>query len=253
MGHCETYDFSLELETALAKALDEVSTYLTPQIMTGDGNEVFHLEWDNLNKITTNIHGPNVVNSTAGIMIQEIKPGYDVNGERTLPLFKRNATRTLNVDTPETLAPVHIYSRVGPQLPDQATFEMPAVNNEAYDKALKEYFIWFLARVIGSSGVKQVVPGYGGFVSASGVAPARRSTIEYLTPIHEPFTEYSVIKELLRRSEDATRQVGQEYVLITFDLGGCMKALPLIWKHPDVYQKHGILPGPFSHWNELYC
>lgn len=90
-------------------------------------------------------------------------------------------------------------------------------------------------------------------MSASGVAPARRSTIEYLTPIHEPFTEYSVIKELLRRSEDATRQVGQEYVLITFDLCGCMKALPLIWKHPDVYQKHGILPGPFSHWNELYC
>ena len=41
---------------ALAKALDEVSTTLTPQIVTGEGNEVFHLEWDNLNKITTNIH-----------------------------------------------------------------------------------------------------------------------------------------------------------------------------------------------------
>ena len=32
LGHCETYDFSLELETALAKALDEVYTSLTPQI-----------------------------------------------------------------------------------------------------------------------------------------------------------------------------------------------------------------------------
>lgn len=79
LGHCETYDFGLEIETALAKALDEVSTTLTPQIVTGEGNEVFHLEWDNLNKITTNIHGSNVVNSTGGIMIQEVKPGFAVS------------------------------------------------------------------------------------------------------------------------------------------------------------------------------
>jgi hypothetical protein len=31
LGHSETYDFGLEMETALANALDEVSTYLTPQ------------------------------------------------------------------------------------------------------------------------------------------------------------------------------------------------------------------------------
>ena len=68
-GHCETYDFGLELETAIAKAPDEVSTTLTPQIIKGEGNKVFHFKWDNMNKITTNIHGSNVVNSTAGIMI----------------------------------------------------------------------------------------------------------------------------------------------------------------------------------------
>lgn len=56
-----SYDFGLELETAIAKAIDEVSTSLTPQIITGEGNQVFHLEWDNLNKTTTNIHGSLVV------------------------------------------------------------------------------------------------------------------------------------------------------------------------------------------------
>lgn len=69
LGHCESYDFSLELETALTEALDKVSSSLTPQFATGEDNEVFHVEWDNLNKITTNVHGPNVVNSTGGIMI----------------------------------------------------------------------------------------------------------------------------------------------------------------------------------------
>uniref|UniRef100_UPI00358F0AAA uncharacterized protein n=1 Tax=Myxine glutinosa TaxID=7769 RepID=UPI00358F0AAA len=61
LSHCESYNFGLELETAIAKALDEDSTYLTPQIICGEGNAVFHSEWDNLNKITTNIHGSNVV------------------------------------------------------------------------------------------------------------------------------------------------------------------------------------------------
>ena len=43
----------LEVETVLAEAIDDVSSSLTPQIATGEDNEVFHVEWDNLNKITT--------------------------------------------------------------------------------------------------------------------------------------------------------------------------------------------------------
>ena len=233
LGHCETYDFGLELETAIAKALDEVSTTLTPQIIKGEGNEVFHFEWDNMNKITTNIHGSNVVNSTAGIMIQEVKSGYSATDERVHPVYKRDMKRSLKVDTPETLAPVHIYNRTGPKLPEGATFTPPPENNVEFSKALREYEIWLMTRVAGSKGVKQIVPGFGGFISATGVKPDKKSTIEYLTPIHQPFTDYAVIKELLKRSEEATSEVGQEYVINTFDLGGCMKALPLIWNIPQ--------------------
>ena len=137
LSHCETYDFSLELETALAKALDDVSTSLTPQIITGEGNEVFHLEWDNMNKITTNINGSNVVNSTGEIMIQEVKPGFGVNNkDRTLPIYKQSTTHALKVDTPETLAPIHIYSRVGPKFPKGATFTPPTINTEVYSKCI---------------------------------------------------------------------------------------------------------------------
>ena len=69
--HFESYSFGLELETGMAKAMDEAVTYLTPQIVTGKDNLVFHSEWDNLNIILTNVTGPNVVNSAAGIMLQE--------------------------------------------------------------------------------------------------------------------------------------------------------------------------------------
>ena len=90
LGHSESYSFGLEIETALAEALDEVSTYLTPHIVVGEGNAVFHSEWDNLNKITTNLTGSNVVNSTAGIMLQEVKPGVKPQNSRTLPELERD-------------------------------------------------------------------------------------------------------------------------------------------------------------------
>ena len=77
LGHSESYAFALELETAMNKAIDEVSTNLTPQIIIGEGNALFHCEWDNLNKVLTNVHGSNVVNSAGGIMIQETNPCFE--------------------------------------------------------------------------------------------------------------------------------------------------------------------------------
>ena len=71
--HCELYSFGIELETAMVYALEKSNTYLTPQIVTGESNEVFHNEWDNLNKILSNVTGSNVVISAAGVMFQEFK------------------------------------------------------------------------------------------------------------------------------------------------------------------------------------
>ena len=73
LGHSEWCDFGLEMETTIAKALDQASSRLTPQIVKGDSNIVFHCEWDNLNETTTSVHGTNIVNSAGGIMIQEVK------------------------------------------------------------------------------------------------------------------------------------------------------------------------------------
>lgn len=243
LGHCETYDFSLELETALVQALDESPTTLPPQILTGDANKVVHSEWDNLNKITTNVHGSNVVNSTAGILVQEVQSGFEETAKPKLPTSKRTKARSQRFEIPETLAPVHIYKKVGPKFPDGFIFTAP--EEDTYQQSLQEYQLWMLARAVGSSGETQLVPGIGGFISATGKAPPRKSTIEYFTPIDQPFTEYSVIEELLKRSEKATKEVGQKYTLLTFDLGGVMKAMPLIWQNPDRYKYHVVTPGAF--------
>ena len=104
--------------------------------------------------------------------------------------------------------------------------------------------MWLFARALGSHG-DQPVPSIGGFISATGDPPTRKTTIDYYPPIDEPITEYSTVAELLRRSEQATAEVGQEYIINTFDLGVCMKALPLIWCDPLRYSKHIVLIGQF--------
>ena len=59
----------LELEPALGWVQDEVPTYLMPQTVTEEGNIALHCESDNLNRTTTNVHGNNIVNSAAGIIL----------------------------------------------------------------------------------------------------------------------------------------------------------------------------------------
>ena len=97
---------------------------------------------------------------------------------------------------------------------------------------------------IGSSS-RQSVAGLGGFTSATGIHPVRKSTVDYFTPIHQPITDNAVVRELLKRSEKATAEVGQYWVLNTFDLGVCMKALPIIWRWPDEFASHAVMIGPF--------
>ena len=75
-----------------------------------------------------------------------------------------------------------------------------------------------LTHVIGSSETTQISPVFAGFISCTGVKPQRKSTIDHFTPITNPFTEYSNVEEpnkILRVSEIATAEVGQDYVLNT--------------------------------------
>ena len=56
LGYCKSYNFCLKLENALNDFLVNGRTHTTPNIVIGKGNFVFPVEWDNLNKMFTNIH-----------------------------------------------------------------------------------------------------------------------------------------------------------------------------------------------------
>ena len=84
-----------------------------------------------------------------------------------------------------------------------------------------------------------------GFISLTGMLPKKMTKIDYYTPIHQPVTQYEIVRELLNRLEEATRAVGKIYITKTFDLSVCIKALPLVSRFPEKYQNHIIIPGPF--------
>ena len=158
-------------------------------------------------------------------------------------ILDKTQQRSLKVDTPEILPPLH-FTRVGPTFPSGSSFSPPAENDSVYAALMQEYYVWLFSMYIGSNG-KQLVPGQGGFISATGSPPPRKSTVDYFTPIHQPITDNSVVRELLKRSEAATAEVGQRWVLNTFDLWVCLKALPIVWRWPDEFASHVIMIGPF--------
>ena len=85
----------------------------------------------------------------------------------------------------------------------------------------------------------------GGFISATGTTPPRKTTIDYYTVIPEAITRYETVKELLNQSAEATSMVEQRYTINTFDLGVIMKALPIVWENPGEFEDHIIMIGPF--------
>ena len=120
----------------------------------------------------------------------------------------------------------------------------PDIDKAIYDKCLKQIHAWFLARILNSGEKKQLIRAFDGFISATGSSTAGKSSIDCFTPIDQPLTDFRVVRELFKRSEKAIDVVGQQYVRNTFDLGGCMKALPIIWKNPE-YRRQVVTPGPF--------
>ena len=105
--------------------------------------------------------------------------------------------------------------------------------------------LWVFCRWLSSSNSVQEVPGWSGFISVTGDTPTSTTTIDYYPVINNPITDYKTVQQCLEYAESASREVGQDFVITTFDRGDCMKTYPLIWNNPLRYQKHIVMIGSF--------
>ena len=94
LGHCESYSFALELETAIATASQQSSSLLCEQISRQPiGPSVFHSEFDNFDQFVNNLSGQGSVHTAHGIMLQDCI--YD-QPEKSyeLPVIQRTKLRS---------------------------------------------------------------------------------------------------------------------------------------------------------------
>lgn len=203
------------METALAKALDEVAIHLTPEIVKGEGNIVFHCKWDNLNNTTSSVHCSNIVSSAKDIMVQEVNPEFENSDVRTLPVIDKSPQRSPKVDTPRE-STIEYFTTGGE---DPVTERKPPATYRA--KSQRQHSCTLVLHTASTAaGIVNVRP-------PGNLGPTRVNVKGFRFAIHQPITDSSLVRELLKRSEDATAKVGQKWVMNTFDLGVCMKKLSL--------------------------
>ncbi|XP_068203606.1 uncharacterized protein [Palaemon carinicauda] len=242
LGHAESYSFSLELETALATALAEATSVLSPNIICNpSGSSLFHSDFDNFDQYVNDLCGSGSVHTTHGIMLQNIQKSESV----TKPLIQsisKTGRRSLVTSEPENLPPCYINQRSSPQMTIKH-LTVPG-SDGTLGKSGQINITWCIARMLSRS-AGQCVPGWGGFISETGVKPANLTTIDYNPVINHPITENSTVQECLRMSRQCSDEVGHRYAITSFDLSVCMKAYPILWKNPDTYKDHIVMIGTF--------
>ena len=234
------------METSIAKALDQTSSLLTPQIVREpDSPSIFHSEFDNFDQLVNTMSGTDSVHTAHGIMLQEVLSDDTEEHGGIVPIaptLERTKERTLNLPVQQELPGCYVGQRKSPNYP--VVHNVLPDSDGSIIEATEKDIVWlFLRKDMTSAG--QNVPGWAGFVSVTGSKPIKLTTIDYYPVINHPITDYSTVQECLRFAEEATKEVGQTYTITTFDLGVCMKALPLIWNDPEKYKNHIVMVGTF--------
>ena len=247
MGHTESYSFSLELETALAKAVAETSSLLSTQIVCfPDAPSVFHSEFDNLDQLLNNLTGMDSIHTAHGIMLQGTKGKPEDHGRVhvAIPSTSRKDSmkqRTQNLASAQPLPDCYVTQRKSPQLViRQRTY--PG-SDDAFRDAGMQHLLWLLIRMKSSS-LGQEVPGWTGFITMVGQNPQSLMTIDYYPVIASPITDYKTVtvSSICRRSHKGSPAATLHHY--HFRLGGMHESIPpcleqpsKIWEtyHPDHY------------------
>lgn len=102
---------------------------------------------------------------------------------------------------------------------------------EAHSLSCKHTFIRIMLRMKGGV-LQHVIPSCTAFLSLTGVALSSFTNIEYYPFITQPITDYNTVNECLGYAEVSAKEIQEQYVINTHDLGVCMRTYPLLWNDP---------------------
>ena len=228
-GHCQSYTRTLELETAMCNIVTAFNNILPPSISI-ENNSVVHLCWDNFDLNEETLPGAGTTHTAHGIIIQELE-NDSILRTRDLPQVPKTNERTVH-PVIEDIQPCFAKAKAEPKL------NVSRVQPEPCDSMYFNFsdFMWMLCRKE-SSETEQNIPSWAGWLSAtsqptdqSGKEP-RCSIVDYMAPVLQPVTENATVQHILEVSKKATENVGQDFTIVTFDLGVAKKAFNIVWQN----------------------
>ena len=79
----------------------------------------------------------------------------------------------------------------------------------------------------------------------SSAIPKRQTEIDYMAPVNCSVTENSTVQHILQVSQNVSREVDQQYTIITADLAVAKKAYAIVWQYTDNFNDIIIRLGVF--------
>jgi len=238
-GHCQSYSKLLELETAMAHAI-QASDSVLPSNISQSGNLVTHTCWDNFDLNEETPSGSGTTHTTHGIVIQELSPTCSPHMCDPVECPKSKSRSFQYV--PPSIEPVVLGKKMEPNLTVKTTL--------SYDEGVSSFLssrglMWVVAHSFFNS--QASVPDWSGWLSkTSELNPShQQSNIGYLRPILQPITQAATVQQCLLTSQAVSEKLGQKYTFITFDLAAAKLAYNVIWGNPTRFPDTYVHLGAF--------
>lgn len=119
------------------------------EIQIGQGNVVYHSEWDNFDALLTGIHGRPSIHLAEGIMLRETTGENEMVEGSSRIYLQRTKERSLAIDAPVSLPPFHVGTKRGPHIVVQQ-IKQPEINIIFRENARRVWLITVISRLVGS-------------------------------------------------------------------------------------------------------
>ena len=158
-GHCEGYSYRLELETAIANAVQESASLLPASIIQYPiAQLVFHSEFDHFDRIVNELYGAGSVHTAHWIMLQDIVGEEMADTESAT--VSRTKERSLKELPDSNLPECYMTIRCGPNM---------ATGKDRHEDGLEAFNVskWKNIMWVSLRDAEKRVPGWGDFVSVT--------------------------------------------------------------------------------------
>lgn len=242
-GHSVSHTFLQELDTTVAQKVVERDIDLPQNIIP---RQYTTAVWDNIDLSEETLSGKGTTHFTNGILVQRHSYEPDV------PLIEpevRTGRRSFQAQPQSRFNYFH-GKRLGPGIFPLDTSLLREDKSLGKD-CQKMDFMWMLLRMSSSELQEtdysrvQTIPSWSGFNALQRCVVPPQSSVGYLPCIQSSPTELSTVYSLLMKTMEICTKLEQEEIVVVLDQAIYSKALQIVWKESQRFNKVILRLGAF--------